>query len=148
MADIWKKVRGIVILVVIFIVVPFSALALFWQDRCDQSVVQSIVSPDGRAVAEQVITSCGRSLKTASEVHLTKIDQGQRVGKEAAVLIIPSKTKMKISWDHGLGTPGQILSIELPDGQSEVVRYKDTWGDVRIALIGDIVSSVPERLRG
>ncbi len=124
--------------VIAILLVPFFAVTILWHDRCPSSVVQTVVSPGGTFVAEQIIKDCGKTMPKAAEVHLFQLQEGKR-GSEKTVLVLPTSDKLAIAWNAE-----DNVAITLPDHQSQVVSFKREWKGVHIALIGDIISSVPK----
>jgi hypothetical protein len=126
--------------VIAILLVPFIAVTVLWHDRCPSSVVQTVASPGGTFVAEQIIKDCGKTMPKAAEVHLFQLKDGQR-GSEKTVLVLPTSDKLTIAWNAE-----DNVAITLPDHQSQVVSFKREWKGVHIALIGDIISSVPKEV--
>ena len=122
------------------LLLPFLALTLLWHDRCPTTAVHAVTSPGGTFVAEQVIRDCGHAMPKASEIHLFKLLAGQR-DAEKTVLVLPSTDNLTITWNAE-----DNVAINLPNNQSQVVTYKREWQGVHIALIGDIISSLPKTL--
>jgi len=122
------------------LLLPFLAVTVLWHDRCPTAAVHAVTSPGGTFVAEQVIRDCGQAMPKASEIHLFRMEAGQRKA-EKTVLVLPSTDKITITWNTEAN-----VAINLPNNQSQVVTYKREWQGVHIALIGDIISSVPKTL--
>lgn len=134
-----SKIKGIITLL-LFALLPFVALAILWRDRCVRTSVQSLVGPSGEMVLEQVKVDCGPSMRVASEVRLRKIKDGKTADQET-VLILPSSDTLKIAW-----ADNKTVTIELPDSQSQIVRYRNEWSGVHVGIIGEVISSAPKGL--
>ncbi len=121
-----KNAKGIFLLLLIFVGVPFGLLALIWKDRCERTGLAVVRSPGGAWAAETTRVDCGPSMKVATEVTLHR--DGEKAGE--SVLVLAEEQKVVVSWEGD-----QRLIMQLPPN-AEVVKGKTVWQDVRISVIG------------
>lgn len=122
-----KKAKGILILLLIFIGIPFALLALLWKDRCARTSLAIVPSPSGEFTAQTTRVDCGPSMKVATEVTLKKSGEGE---DEASVLVVAEEKGLASAWDGE-----RKLVLTLP-ANAEVVKSRPEWQGIEIAVMG------------
>ena len=122
-----KKARGILILLLIFVGVPFALLALLWKDRCARTSLSVVPSPSGEYTVETTRVDCGPSMKVATEVTLTR-NGGAR--DQASVLVLAEEKGLSSAWD---GEKKLVLTLPV---NAEVVKSRPEWQGIEIAVVG------------
>lgn len=117
-----KNVKGWLQFILIFVVIPFAALALLWKDACVTTQVSESVSPDGRFAVSIFATDCKGHLKPATEVRLAVREDNQK-NKAQQVLLYQGKELPEFLW------PTQsVLRLNYPKGAEVVVRKTNLFG--------------------
>lgn len=131
-------VKGYLALFVIFVVIPFGALAVLWKDRCKESRIAEIPSSVDGLVAALITTDCGTSMKIATEVRLERRGPGDAKTSEVVLLVAGTPT-LPVVWSDGV--TGPLVTIDVPEG-IDVVKYRRAFGDVAV------VANIPPRPAG
>jgi hypothetical protein len=116
------------VLLLLLIGLPLAGLAFIWKDRCHSSVATTLESPAGDFAVEQIVTDCGATMRTASEIKLRKLGVPDR--EEATVLLLPQKDPLPLRF-----TDGKTLEITVPP-QAEIAKRLLEWSGIRIMLAG------------
>lgn len=127
-----KNLKGILGLFVIFVVIPFGALAILWKDRCKETLIEEVGTEGGNLVAALISTDCGTSMKVATEVRLERREEGKTVAKET-VLLLSGSTLLPLNWSDG-----PTLTIDVPEGV-DVVKRRGGWEGVTV------VAHIPQK---
>lgn len=122
-----KKAQGILILLLIFVGIPFALLALLWKDRCARTSLSLLPSPSGEFTAETTRVDCGPAMKVATEVTLAKTGDSRDA---VSVLVLAEEQGLSAGWDGE-----KKLVLTLP-ANAEVVKSRPEWQGIEIAVVG------------
>ena len=122
-----RHVKGWLLFLLIFGLIPFATLAILWRDVCVTHQVAESPSPDGRAKAGIFATDCRGRLKPATEVRVAIREQEIHKTPER-ILLYQGSELPEITWS----APG-ALRVLYPKG-AEIVSRKSNLSCLLIEI--------------
>lgn len=123
-----KKVKGILLVLLVFVVTPLLLLMFIWKDRCVHTIVNKVVSANGdlRVVLQE--TDCGLAMSKATQLKLEE-RQGSDWSEAGDIMVLQGVHKVAIEWQEN-----NEVTVEIPEG-AVVVKSRDQVRDTRISYV-------------
>jgi hypothetical protein len=123
-----KKIKGIILVLLVFIVTPVLLLMFIWKDRCQHTVLKTIGSESGALQVVLQETDCGLAMSKATQVFLEEreANKWKTIGD---VVVLQGVHAVSLQWQES-----SELVVGIPEG-AVVVKSRDQVGDTRISYI-------------
>lgn len=123
-----KKIKGVLLVLLVFIVTPVLVLMFVWKDRCVHTILNKVVSASGDLQVVLQETDCGLAMSKATQLKLE-----ERVGSgwsEAGdIMVLQGVHQVAVEWQEN-----NEVTVEIPEG-AVVVKSRDQVRDTRISFV-------------
>lgn len=123
-----KHIKGIMLVLLVFIVTPVLVLMFLWKDRCVHTVVDKVLSASGDLQVVLQETDCGLAMSKATQLKLEE-RQGNEWTEAGDIMVLQGVHKVGIVWQDN-----NEVSVEIPEG-AVVVKSRDQVRDTRISFV-------------
>ena len=123
-----KKVKGFLLLLLVFIITPVLLLMFIWKDRCVHTVIKTVGSESGVLQVVLQETDCGLAMSKATQVFLEE-RQANKWNSIGDVVVLQGVHAVTMQWQEN-----SELVIGIPEG-AVVVKSRDQVGDTRISYV-------------
>ena len=123
-----KNIKGILLLLLVFIVTPVLLLMFIWKDRCVHNVIKTVASESGALQVVLQETDCGLAMSKATQVFLEE-RQSDKWNSIGDVVVLQGVHAVTMQWQEN-----SELVIGIPEG-AVVVKSRDQVGDTRISYV-------------
>lgn len=120
-----QRLQAIALALFLFVALPLGGIMLLWKDRCVETRVASVTSPDGAVAAATVFTDCGEKMKVATSVRVFPVSD-PTAGD--TVLVLHGKTDVAVTFS----TPTEITFTVSKD--ATVVTRHSAWKNLTTKL--------------
>ncbi len=123
-----KKIKGVILVLLVFIVTPVLLLMFIWKDRCQHTVIKTIGSESGSLQVVLQETDCGLAMSKATQVFLEEreANKWKSIGD---VVVLQGVHAVSLQWQEN-----SELVVGIPEG-AVVVKSRDQVGDTRVSYI-------------
>jgi hypothetical protein len=123
-----KNIKGIFLVLLVFIVTPLLLLMFIWKDRCQHTVIKTITSDSGGLQVVLQETDCGLAMSKATQVFLEEreANKWKSIGD---VVVLQGVQTVSLQWQEN-----NELVVGIPEG-AVVVKSRDQVGDTRVSYV-------------
>jgi hypothetical protein len=123
-----KKIQGILLVLLVFIVTPVLLLMFIWKDRCQHTVLKTVEADSGGLQVVLQETDCGLAMSKATQVFLEERESNKwkSIGD---VVVLQGVHAVSLQWQEN-----NELVVGIPEG-AVVVKSRDQVKDTRISYI-------------
>ncbi len=123
-----KQIKGVLLLLLVFIVTPVLLLMFIWKDRCVHTVIKTIASESGSLQVVLQETDCGLKMSKATQVFLEE-RQANKWHSIGDVVVLQGVHLVSLQWQEN-----SDLVVGIPEG-AVVVKSRDQVGDIRVSYV-------------
>jgi len=123
-----KKIKGILLVLFVFIVTPVLLLMFIWKDRCVHTVLKTVATESGGLQVVLQETDCGLAISKATQVFLEERDASKwkSIGD---VVVLQGVHAVSLQWQEN-----NELVVGIPEG-AVVVKSRNQVRDTQISYI-------------
>jgi len=123
-----KNIKGILLVLLVFIVTPVLLLMFIWKDRCVHTVINTVVADSGGLQVVLQETDCGLAMSKATQVFLEE-RQSNKWKSIGDVVVLQGVHEVTLRWQEN-----NELLVAIPEG-AVVVKSRDQVGETRVSYI-------------